>query len=112
MEWLTLTNLTGALLVLIGVCSVINLVGSTIDRLRKWRKPQADMAERLAGIDAKLATDKRRLDAHDDRLGDLHTGLMVVCAGVQALLEHELHNGNADEMRQASTEISDWLRQR
>ena len=39
-------------------------------------------------------------------------GLMVICAGVQALLEHELHNGNTDEMHQASSEISGWLRQR
>ena len=37
---------------------------------------------------------------------------MASCAGVQALLEHELHNGNADEMQLASKEINTWLRER
>lgn len=112
MDWLTADNLIATLLVLVGICTVINLVGATVDRLRKWRKPQADMAERLTGVDAKLATDKRRLDSQEARLEDQHTGLMVICAGVQALLEHELHNGNTDEMKQASLEISGWLRGR
>ncbi len=112
MDWLTLNNVTGALLVLVGSCTVINLVGATVDRLRKWRRPQADMAERLTGVDAKLATDKRRLDSQEARLEEQHTGLMVICAGVQALLEHELHNGNADDMKQASADIAGWLRQR
>lgn len=112
MAWLTTDNLVATGLVIAGVCGLINLVGATVDRLRKWRKPQADMSERMSGVDAKLDRDKRRLDAHDEQLSDLHTGLMVVCAGVQALLEHELHNGNTNEMHNASTEISSWLRQR
>lgn len=112
MEWLTTDNLIATGLVLAGLCGLINLVGATVDRLRKLRKPQEDVAARLNGIDAKLATDKRRLDAHDEQLGDLHKGQMVVCAGVQALLEHELHNGNSDEMQRASADISNWLRQR
>ncbi len=112
MDWLTGQNLIATGLVLMGVCGMINLVGATIDRLRKLRKPQEDMVGRMDDIKRKLDTDKRRLDAHDAQLDDLHTGLMAVCAGVQALLEHELHNGNTDEMHQASAEISGWLRER
>ena len=55
-----------------------------------------------------LANDKRRLDAHDIILADmqaqqtilkgkqtsLEKGQRVVCAGVMALLDHTLHNGN------------------
>lgn len=112
MDWLTLNNLTGALLVLVGICTVINLVGATVDRMRKWRKPQEDIMTRMDDIAKKLDTDKRRLDDHEERLGDLRTGLMAVCSGVQALLEHELHDGNTDNMVEASGEIAGWLRSR
>lgn len=112
MEWLTMTNLVGAGLVLIGVCSVINLVGDTIDRLRKWRKPQEDIMTRMNDMAKKLDTDKRRLDDHETRLGDMRNGLMAVCEGVQALLGHELHNGNSGAMEEASDKIDGWLRGR
>lgn len=112
MEWLTWQNLLAAVAVVVGVCGLINLIGTTADRLRKWRKPQQDVAARMADIDQKLDRDKRRLDAHERQMDDQHTGMMAICAGVQALLEHELHNGNADEMHKASAEISDWLRSR
>ncbi len=112
MDWLTLNNVTGALLVLVGICTVINLVGATVDRLRKWRKPQEDMVGRMDDVMKKLDMDKRRLDDHENRLGDLRTGLMAVCAGVQALLEHELHDGNTNTMVEASGEIDNWLRGR
>jgi len=88
-EWLTVDNIVTTGLVVMGICGLINLVGATIDRIHKWRQPQADISARQDAIMDKLATDKRRLDGHEARLDDTHTGMMVICAGVQALLEHE-----------------------
>ncbi len=59
-----------------------------------------------------LDNDKRRLDEHDRQISDIRRGQMVNCAGVQALLEHELHNGNTTEMQDASKAIDKWLRER
>ena len=76
------------------------------------RSGRLSLEGEITGINKKLGTDKLRLDEHEKRLADLRNGLMASCAGVQALLEHELHNGNADEMQLASKEINTWLRER
>ena len=57
----------------------------------------------------KLDNDKRRLDKHAQDIDDLREGQRNLCFGVQALLEHALHNGNADEMKAASDNIKKWL---
>ena len=42
----------------------------------------------------------------------MRNGQRELCFGVQALLNHELHNGNADEMARASENINKWLVER
>ena len=60
----------------------------------------------------KLATDKERLDHHEKSIKDLQDSQQVLCAGVLALLDHELHNGNGDEMQKARDDIMDYLQNR
>lgn len=79
---------------------------------KRQAEPTVTLEGEVTGINKKLSMDKLRLDEHEKRLADLRNGLMASCAGVQALLEHELHNGNADEMQSASKEINTWLRER
>lgn len=75
-------------------------------------KPTDGINQRLNDHAKMLDNDKRRLDDHEAQLADIKKGLMANCAGVQALLEHELHNGNATDMESASKDISTWLRTR
>ena len=79
---------------------------------RERDSPTKALEDRVADHDKKLATDKSRLDAHERRLDDIQRGLMTDCAGTQALLDHELHNGNSAEMELASAAIKKWLRER
>ena len=65
--------------------------------------------EERANIKRLLATDKARLDAHEKAIAELREGQKVVCGGLHALLEHELHNGNADQMQTASSDLTKWL---
>lgn len=83
-------------------------------REEKKRKdqPTATLEEIVKNHDRMFSNDKRRLDEMESRQNDMKSGQMAICRGVQALLEHELHNGNADEMQNASHEIAQWLRKR
>lgn len=107
--------LISAVIVLI-LCWAFNLVYSAIGNVRKEKErakePFARIDASLNDMRSRIDTIERRVDAHDEDLSDLHAGQSALCRGVQALLEHELHNGNDDEMRAASDSIGKWLRTR
>lgn len=85
---------------------VIATVGGVVKLMYGLFKPVKD---RETSVDKMLATDKARLDAHEKEIAELREGQKVLCGGLQALLEHELHNGNADQMQKASDNLSEWL---
>lgn len=120
---ITPSALWTALAVVVLLCGVVSIVLGAVEKINAIRlrksKPAQSVSDEITEINRKLSTDKARLDdhtrtmaEHDCKLADLRTGLMATCTGVQALLEHELHNGNADEMQQASKGIDKWLRER
>ena len=97
-----LMNAIGVVLVLFGSMVTVDKV---IDIFKKWRSPNTDTAK-------KLASDKLRLDTHDREIHALQDGNQVLCAGVLALLDHELHNGNSDQMQRARDDIMGYLQKR
>lgn len=82
------------------------------DEKKHREQPTLTLEERVKAHDKMLDNDKRRLDEMERKQADMQHGLMANCRGVQALLEHELHNGNTVEMQDASKAISDWLLKR
>lgn len=90
----------------LALIGVVATVGGIVNLIRGWVKPVKD---RETSVDRMLATDKARLDAHEKEIAELREGQKVLCGGLQALLEHELHNGNASEMQEASKALTDWL---
>ena len=81
-------------------------IDGTINEIRnKCEMHVKDLDDRIDNIE-------RRLGEHDKAIKDLHDGQSVLCRGVQALLDHALHNGNDDEMKSASDGIGKWLRTR
>lgn len=116
MQDLTTEAVLAFLVVLLSLMNFYNAFSSARKNAREEKKhqqqPTADLKTEVSEISKKLDTDKRRLDNHDERLDDLKKGLMATCTGVQALLEHELHNGNTAEMQEASKGIDKWLRER
>lgn len=123
-----------ALIVLVGVGGLIVLGDKVAD---VWRKHQArkqvnapeskladeisqkvlsKMEPRFADIDRKFANDKQTLEAHTRQIGEinkrvdsLETGQKAQCRGILALLNHELHNGNSDEMEAAKKGMDNYL---
>lgn len=70
-------------------------VWTLVDKIKNaasWRK----------SVEERLKNDKERIDNHD-------TGQRALLRGVLALLNHELHNGNNDEMERAKSGIDNFL---
>ena len=82
----------------------------TVDKaarvIQGWFRPADDLVARHSKM---LATDKERLDRHEREISDLRGGQRVLCMGVQALLEHELHNGNGEQMQTAANDLQKYL---
>lgn len=122
-KYLTGDGLLKAALVFLALAWAWNLIYTALTNARK-EKERADAPLNIVRADINklrndIAADRERIgalergvDAHARELEDLHTGQTELCRGVQALLEHALHNGNNDEMQAASASIGKWLRDR
>ena len=91
--------------VTLAILAAIVTVDKVVDIVKKWRTPATDTAK-------KLATDKARLDDHDKAIHELQDGQKVLCSGLLALLDHELHNGNTEQMQKARNDIMTYLQEK
>lgn len=122
-KYLTGDGLLKAALVILALSWAWNTVYTALTNARK-EKERADAPINIIRADInklenEISADRERIgalervgDTHARELEDLHAGQTELCRGVQALLEHALHNGNADEMQAASASIGKWLRNR
>ena len=112
------------LFVFLALCGIVTIVLNAVEKLIALRKRKMQpLADVKSDIMTMLANDKHRLDAQDaivsehtrrldklERRADtVEQGQKVQCKALMALLDHELHNGNADQMSEASREINDYL---
>ena len=120
MDKITTEQLLGAVVVIMALLSSYNIFATSRANARKEQEhkeaPVKKLREDVDKLTDDLDTERRRidelqreLDHHDDDLKDLHAGQSALCRGVQALLDHELHNGNEDDMKEASASIGKWL---
>lgn len=120
MDKITTEQLLGAVVVVLALLSAYNIFATSRANARKEQErkdaPVKQLREDVDKLTDDLDTERRRIDElqreidhHDDDLRDLHAGQSALCMGVQALIEHELHNGNEDDMKEASASIGKWL---
>ena len=124
MEGFVAQNFSPILLTIIAVCWSFNLIYTAIINARKenerikepfkridvtFDSMRARMDSHEREINYRVDNLERRMDLHENDLKDIHLGQSAMLLGVQALLNHELHNGNEDEMKSASDVISKWL---
>ena len=117
--------------VLIGLAALYVLYGKvreTYQRNKQMRAPENKLADeisakvlerlepRFVDIDRKLANDKAAIDSHTRQIEGLmnradgsEQGIKALSRGVLALLNHELHNGNSDELEHAQQTLNDYL---
>lgn len=106
---LTSDNVLVFLLVLVSLSTLFILFVNVIEAVHKLKKPQENKESILASqqeeCKKRFAHDYRILDDHSKRIEGVEETTKVLCAGIHALLEHELHNGNSDEMQAASAAL-------
>lgn len=134
-EGITPTMLWNFVLVLLGLCAIVVLVYKVIEIMRKEheRKEQRnrlsgrDLTDEIADkvlekleprfkdIETKLDTDKNRLDNHETAIKSINSsmdtikeGMQVTCDALTAILDHELHNGNGDQMQKARDDLQNY----
>ena len=133
-KYLTGSGILTAAIVILSLAWAFNIICSAVANFRKAKEKSGEPVRELQnevnglktevqGMDSRFNEMCRavngRIDAvehnveeHTGKLSDLHTGQTELCRGVQALLEHALHNGNEAEMARASQSIGEWLRTR
>lgn len=109
---LTPDLILSAIGVLLAFAAAIVGVDKLLDVIKKWRKPRERIDLTLDQCLIDLDAQKARANAQEEEIKVLRSGLIVTCKGVKALIEHELHNGNKDDMETASGDIDDWLFER
>lgn len=95
-------ELLNTVYVVLAILAAIVTIDKVIDIIKKWRAPTTD-------TEKKLANDKKRLDEHDEAINDLRESNQVICSALLAILDHELHNGNGDQMQKARDEMMAYL---
>lgn len=95
--------------VLLAFAAAIVGIDKLVDVIKKWRKPREQTDQTLTQCMIDLESQKARADSQAEEIKALRAGLIVTCQGVKALIEHELHNGNKDEMETASGAIDKWI---
>ena len=133
-KYLTGSGILTAAIVILALAWAFNIICSAVANFRKAREKSGEPLRELQGevndlretvrqmesrfdnmcrdVNNRVDTVERGVSTHATELEDLHTGQTELCRGVQALLEHALHNGNEAEMAQASQSIGEWLRTR
>ena len=107
-------NVTTVVLFLIACMLLLILASNAAEAWRKLfgKKPAADektLAKHCEEADERFKRDEKHISENHDNIADLKEGQRVICIAVMALLNHDLHNGNADEMTDALNGINSYL---
>lgn len=97
---------------LIAGALLLILAANVADAARKLfakKKPDIMLEQHCKDAEDRFKRGEKHIAENHDHISDLKEGQRVMCVAVMALLNHELHNGNADEMHKASTGLNDYL---
>ncbi len=98
-------QLRGFIIIVAAIVVFMNGIFGLIKNIREVKKPVSDNNEWRKSTDAKLATDKKRID-------DLEKGHAAMCRGILALLNHEITGNSIDKIKVAQQELTDYLIER
>lgn len=116
LQSITGEHVFGALLILIAILSLFTLGANAVLSFRKLRSPKTqqvlDLSDHQRACEQKFLNDYNSISSLEARVNTLEKGQRVNCAALRALLEHALHNGNANEMKAASDNLFKYLNEK
>jgi len=84
-----------------------------IDKKLEADKVRIENAERRSNEhDKALERIETTLESVDANIKDIHEGFTYLARGTIATLNHEIHNGNKEELEEAAKELDKYLTQR
>ena len=102
MSGVTPDQLMTTVSVLLAIFAAIVTVDKVFDIVKKWRSPSVAVIKQLNDM-------QRRQDEDEKAIKGLQEGQQALCSGIMALLDHELHNGNTEQMQNARDGIMSYL---
>ena len=105
MENLTMIQLRDFAIVAIAIMGFIVLVGNVVKVIKEWRKPGMSEAEWRRDVDQKIDKDNKRIASLED-------GNKVICKALIAMLSHEINGNSTEKLKQAMSDLQDYLIER
>lgn len=110
---MTKSTLMGFFLVLIALLVLFIGVGTAVKLWRDLRKPkdeEGDTIEKhIQDSEDRFLRGEKSIETNRQDIADLKEGLRVTCVANMALLNHAIHNGNTNEMIEASQGLNTYL---
>ena len=96
---------------LVGAAVLVILLSNAVEACKKLfgKKPDASFRKHCEDSEARFARGEKHMAENHDHINDLKEGQRVLCVAVMALLNHDLHNGNSDEMSAALNGLNNYL---
>ena len=77
-------------------------IWSLLDKIKSAKKPAQELAAWKSEMDRKQEHDHRRIDSLDE-------GQKAISRGMLALLNHQITGNSVDKLKEAQTELTDYL---
>lgn len=95
------------------ICGAITAAGGAIAVLIKWRDsraaPDQEQNARLTALEGRMETVEKYLTNDDTRIKEMERGNRVTQKAILALLKHAIDGNEIDGLRQATSELNEYL---
>lgn len=102
MDKITPEDITHFLWVTAALVAFALALWTLFEKFRNAQKPSQNIAAWRRATDQKLDMDKKRIDS-------LEEGQKAICRGVLALLNHEITGNSVDKLRDAQSNMTEYL---
>ena len=98
---------------IVALLSFLYLVSNIIDKIVSYNKklhvPEEEQNIRITGLEAEIASIKKKLDNDYKRISSLEDSHRIMLRGMSALLSHGINGNNVTEMEKVKEELDDYL---
>lgn len=107
-------NISTVILYVIAAMLLLILAANAVEACKKLfgkkpGKPDEALLKHCEDAEDRFRRGEKHIAENHDHIADLREGQRVMCVAVMALLNHDLHNGNSDEMNRALNGLNDYL---
>lgn len=110
---MTKSTLMGFFGVAIALLVLFLGIGQAVKLWRDLKKPKDEegnsIEKHIRDADERFQRGEKNIETNRQDIADLREGLRVTCVANMALLNHAIHNGNTNEMLEASQGLNTYL---